>query len=120
MISSKGFTAVVHCDNCSKELSQGPYPADAEDNLPPDSVIVSGDDEKNNKHYCATCKRLVEEEEIEEMDAVLRVCRQLIEAKKITTAVKYYRSKMKCSEQEAIDTVGTESIFYKSVKELQK
>lgn len=119
MINAKGFTAVVCCDNCLKELSKGPYPADAEDNLPTDCILISHDEEKENEHYCADCKRAKEEEEIEEMDDVLGVCRQFIKDGNVSAAVKHFQTEMKCSEDEAHETVGLQSIFYKCVHELQ-
>lgn len=61
-----------------------------------------------------------EETEVAQMDAVLGICRQLIESENVPAAIKHFQTEMQCSEGEAIDTVGPESIFFKSVMELQQ
>lgn len=55
MFNISGYDAVIHCDGCQIELSRGPYPMNAEDNLPPECHIVHGDDETPNEHYCSQC-----------------------------------------------------------------
>jgi hypothetical protein len=55
MIESRGFDAVVCCDCCLKELSYGPYPADAADNLGDENWVISGDGERPDEHYCPQC-----------------------------------------------------------------
>lgn len=119
MINADRFTAVICCDMCEKELSRGTYPGDAEDNLPADTHVISHDGEKDNEHYCPDCKLAKESEEIEEMDAVFGVCRRFIEAGDVPSAIKHFYAEMKCSKKEANETVGPQSIFYKSVQELQ-
>lgn len=119
MINAKGFTAVIRCNTCEKVLSEGAYPADAEDNLPTDALVISHDGQKNNEHYCPDCKFAKQSEEIEEMDAVLGVCRRFIEAGDVPSAIKHFYAEMKCSQKDAIETVGAESIFYKSIHELR-
>lgn len=119
MIKIEGRNAVICCDRCDKKLAAGPYPADAEDNLPSAYISISHDGEKNNEHYCVECYAAMEEEKVEEMDAILGVCRQFIESEDMPSAIKHFQSEMKCSEQEAIDTVGEGSIFHKSIKELK-
>lgn len=54
MINTRGYNAVIFCNGCQSELAEGPYPADAEDNLPPECWIVS-EEERPNEHYCASC-----------------------------------------------------------------
>lgn len=118
MINAKGFNAAICCDTCQRVLSEGAYPADAEDNLLADALAISHDGEKNNEHYCANCKQVKDEEEVEEMDIVLRICRRFIETGDVLSAIKHFQSEMKCTEEVAADTVGAQSIFYKSIWEL--
>lgn len=61
MINAYGYTAVVCCDNCLKELSRGKYPADAVDNLPPEHWIINGDGERPDEHYCNECHQHLDE-----------------------------------------------------------
>lgn len=55
MINARGYNAVIYCDCCQKELAEGPYPADAEDNLPPECWKIVDEDKGPIEHYCAQC-----------------------------------------------------------------
>lgn len=64
MINTKGYSAVIFCDVCQKELAIGPFPADAEDNLGPECWIINSDGERPNEHRCAKCHADKEKENI--------------------------------------------------------
>lgn len=51
----KTYEAIICCDECGKELSRGPYPADAADNLPIECWVLSGDGDRPDEHYCNEC-----------------------------------------------------------------
>lgn len=80
------FEAVVCCDHCLVEIARGPYPADAEDNVPPECFFVVDEDKGQSEHYCNTCYHLAYPEDPEK-DAFIE--KHLSRIKNLTA---YYKS----------------------------